>query len=663
MWLPWRRTASPESPSPAAPAQIETSPRPAHWAGLPPIQRVVAEQPVVLEPGAFEAGLQSWQSPAFLAPLEHLVSADGPFGSADLARPQSYAPTADMPLRQPPAPRPARIQRAISSAPAAQSTLSPRSALLAAPPVDHPAMELRTESVPQPAGDGVLPDVHRAEAGPAVETAPLLGYRDAAGVDIPADSPAAPETLPTLAERRALDSSPSAVVSRLTMPALPAPANVEDGGTTPSVATAAVPSPAPTAWRTRPGGIGAPLREMPVRPLSPTQAAIQRSTSGPIVAASTRPSSAQPSAGLPMVAPATDASTEATTASGGFGASSTPAEMPLVAPTLGTASIASLDVPAGAVESDPSGSTPASPTPSSPTPSSPTFSSTPSSSLRAGDAVGSSYAESATGVRLVLPALGGSWREPTSAPVQRRALVGESPLRPSIAPAATDPVRGQSVAFSARAGSPTTEPSLQRLGVGPSGPAADGGGFGVRPDSWAPVESAAIGSLPSAMTPAGSSSASSAPVRAGSAAQTMPALAPASVAGMPSPMSGWSTSSQPTALRQPSATTVSRLGLAEPVTAATASATFTDPNAVVARQVDAMTDSPTETVMTNPVATVAREAESAASAPTAPAPAAGAAGPDLDDLARKLYDRLRGRLAAELRLDRERVGSLTDLRR
>lgn len=143
----------------------------------------------------------------------------------------------------------------------------------------------------------------------------------------------------------------------------------------------------------------------------------------------------------------------------------------------------------------------------------------------------------------------------------------------------------------------------------------------------------------------------------------MPALAPASVAGMPSPMSGWSTSSQPTALRQPSATTVSRLGLAEPVTAATESATFTDPNAVVARQVDAMTDSPTETVMTNPVATVAREAESAASAPTAPAPAAGAAGPDLDDLARKLYDRLRGRLAAELRLDRERVGSLTDLRR
>jgi hypothetical protein len=67
----------------------------------------------------------------------------------------------------------------------------------------------------------------------------------------------------------------------------------------------------------------------------------------------------------------------------------------------------------------------------------------------------------------------------------------------------------------------------------------------------------------------------------------------------------------------------------------------------------------------NPVATVAREAGSATSS-ASPSPgggAAAAAGPDLDDLARRLYDRLRGRLAAELRLDRERIGALTDLRR
>ncbi len=45
----------------------------------------------------------------------------------------------------------------------------------------------------------------------------------------------------------------------------------------------------------------------------------------------------------------------------------------------------------------------------------------------------------------------------------------------------------------------------------------------------------------------------------------------------------------------------------------------------------------------------------------APAPA-GAAAPNIDDLARRLYDPLAARLKAELRLDRERAGLVTDLR-
>jgi hypothetical protein len=52
-------------------------------------------------------------------------------------------------------------------------------------------------------------------------------------------------------------------------------------------------------------------------------------------------------------------------------------------------------------------------------------------------------------------------------------------------------------------------------------------------------------------------------------------------------------------------------------------------------------------------------------APAAPGTAAAPGGPpaaDLDELARRLYDRLRLRLRAELRLDRERSGHLTDLR-
>jgi hypothetical protein len=47
----------------------------------------------------------------------------------------------------------------------------------------------------------------------------------------------------------------------------------------------------------------------------------------------------------------------------------------------------------------------------------------------------------------------------------------------------------------------------------------------------------------------------------------------------------------------------------------------------------------------------------------APAPAAASASvPDIDDMARKLYDRVAARLRTELTLDRERAGLLTDLR-
>ena len=63
---------------------------------------------------------------------------------------------------------------------------------------------------------------------------------------------------------------------------------------------------------------------------------------------------------------------------------------------------------------------------------------------------------------------------------------------------------------------------------------------------------------------------------------------------------------------------------------------------------------------------VSRQSEGAI-APEISGPAA-AAGPnhgsesEMDELARKLYDRIRGRLKAELLVDRERAGFLTDLR-
>lgn len=63
-------------------------------------------------------------------------------------------------------------------------------------------------------------------------------------------------------------------------------------------------------------------------------------------------------------------------------------------------------------------------------------------------------------------------------------------------------------------------------------------------------------------------------------------------------------------------------------------------------------------------------AEAPAASPGAGATPAGGAAPgagdkpaELDELAKKLYERIRTRLKAELRLDRERAGLLTDLGR
>jgi hypothetical protein len=55
--------------------------------------------------------------------------------------------------------------------------------------------------------------------------------------------------------------------------------------------------------------------------------------------------------------------------------------------------------------------------------------------------------------------------------------------------------------------------------------------------------------------------------------------------------------------------------------------------------------------------TAATAAAGAAATGTAGGPGGGApAGGDLDELAHKLYDRIRWRMRAELRLDRERAG-------
>jgi hypothetical protein len=91
---------------------------------------------------------------------------------------------------------------------------------------------------------------------------------------------------------------------------------------------------------------------------------------------------------------------------------------------------------------------------------------------------------------------------------------------------------------------------------------------------------------------------------------------------------------------------------AEPA-AATAPAATSEPAATTGPAVVTV-----QTVTTAPAATTE------ASAPVGHAPAAGPlGGADIEELLKKLFDPLLRRLKAELRIDRERRGSLTDLRR
>ncbi len=548
-------------------------------------------------------------------------------GTADLARPQPYAPVTDLPLRQPAATRAHAVSRLATSGPATQSREPTRSAMVSAPPVDHPVLELRTESLPTvesllpaesvpPAETGVEaavaePDVQRDRAAGLVGTAPLLGARhDAsptAGSPVDHAVPMA-TTAPAPGGRAALDTVRTPAEFPMTMPTVqPTTAGHSD---TAAPAAPVPASPAPASWRTRPGGIGAPLREMRVRSAPPAQVPVQRSTSGPIVTPASDPSTVDPS-----TIPAPSVS------------------MPLVAPTVGSVPIGSLDVSGHAVHAEPTGY--------------PEASAAPLSAMRSAASPQADAALVPPGStippRLVLPALGGSCRQPAAEAVPRRALVGDMPLRPFGSPVAGRFQMAAPVGSQPTGGS-SAPPAIALQRSSSIAPTA-GNGSGVPLDSWAPAESGPVATLMSA-GPAASTARPDA-----TSWSTPPSN---SVTSLTSPSLAWPTQAQA------SLATVSRLGLSAAAQDAPAPAPIPKPVAVVSREPDrsAAVES------ANPVATVARQAEEAT--PAAATPSGGSvatAAPDLDDLARKLYDRLRGRLAAELRLDRERIGAITDLRR
>ncbi|MEU9689618.1 hypothetical protein [Amycolatopsis japonica] len=96
MWT-WRRKEPGSPPEAATPAPLPVTR--AEWRSLPPIQRVVAEHPLINPVQSFSASLTSWRSPAYLEPLGHRVGPAEPSGVVDgLARAPMTPP--DMPVVQ-----------------------------------------------------------------------------------------------------------------------------------------------------------------------------------------------------------------------------------------------------------------------------------------------------------------------------------------------------------------------------------------------------------------------------------------------------------------------------------------------------------------------------------------------------------------------------------
>ena len=137
MW-PWRKLRT-EAATPA-PDHDVVRPKQSDWPALAPIQRVIGEPPLVNPVQRVSAGLATWRDPSFLAPLAHVVHADEPSGLIpDLATVAAPPPDAafsglpTMPTTLPPT-MPMALPLAVPQSPAGpqMSPVSQRTASTAA---------------------------------------------------------------------------------------------------------------------------------------------------------------------------------------------------------------------------------------------------------------------------------------------------------------------------------------------------------------------------------------------------------------------------------------------------------------------------------------------------------------------------------------------------
>lgn len=97
--MSWWNRRPPAPAPPAAPARVGSLPEPAaSWRSLPPIQRVLDDRAVPVRTD-FTGSLRTWQDPRFLAPLGHLVSPEAPSGRVEAAA----TPGGPLPVQRRPA--------------------------------------------------------------------------------------------------------------------------------------------------------------------------------------------------------------------------------------------------------------------------------------------------------------------------------------------------------------------------------------------------------------------------------------------------------------------------------------------------------------------------------------------------------------------------------
>ena len=699
MW-PFRRARRPSPTGPRSPVR--------EWASVPPIQRTVAVMDGTFGTASFEQELATRLSPQFLEPLGHEVSPAAPTGVMSNVLTPTPSPAAgartefEPPPWRLPTPVPEHVDsahvppthpandRPSGGAPVQRAATLP---LVSAPPLDGALRHLTevTPSLPTPAGVPALADapVPREEVStsdapaPLVGDAPLaLGEKGGPASGSPssvegAGSLKVPEApLPTLGVRRRglgapiqreVDSAAGGAIEAA--PPVPAPGRPLP----PSTATGALPtlpSPEPSSVGEHGGVPGTPaVPAVIVEPAHRPPAASPAPLLGnlPLVtaapAAPSAPASPAAPRSLPPVQrqPASPPTRAAASGTGGFPPAAAGQSPPPLSPT--TRAVAQPGGPAAPASSSPKTEQASAGTDTTPLP-----------------------------VERLVPT-------PVPLPLQRssgRAVAPQPtglPLPPPPVARTAPGTPGSDTFFvhSATAGVVQRTKNPQDVG-GPSSGSGD-----------ATVELAPRGAAAAVPGP---------PLRLASLLSSRP-LAPATVqrslieehrrpAGATAERADWAGASAPR--RDPSGSQGVSRSLPAPAPISRASdpvrqhglgpvlqrsspgaSPIPGPAAAALSTGLATLDSDGSVVFAPPSAppstappAVQRQAEAAeavlpatataaaAEGPAAPSPAGGAGAQtdeQLEELARNLYDKIRGRLKAELRLDRERSGRVVDLAR